>query len=123
MVNDELVGMWAQGLGFAQDHPIVREMAAEIEAYRAAAHITPKPQDAEAVGIKPLVWEAFGPNTRAYTLVVDYTIERGEKHVRLYRNVMVPMGEFDTADEAKAAAQADYAARIRSALSLPGRTE
>lgn len=33
----ELVGAWAQGIGFAADHPTVQRMARELDWYRAGA--------------------------------------------------------------------------------------
>lgn len=48
---------------------------------------------------------------------LEYTIERGEQHWRLYLNRGYSyLGAFDSADEAKAAAQADFDQRITATL-------
>ncbi len=84
---------------------------------------------AEQVRVKPLVWE----HLRETTAIADTAL--GQFHVYKtalgygvrFNKVWIPMVEssniWDTIDEAKAAAQADYERRIRAALEPDERAE
>lgn len=86
--------------------------------YRAA------PPAAEAV-VKPLEWKTAAPNCEeAESSIGEYSIERDpdEQMTVFPWSTWGPddmVGHFDTLEAAKAAAQADYDARIRSALVAP----
>ncbi|XHB99383.1 hypothetical protein ABWH97_00085 [Nitratireductor sp. ac15] len=80
-------------------------------------HVAPK---AEAVTVKPLEWEKLDEvSYRATAIGLRYYVylnsDDGLWH--MYSEGYQPVnGEFTTSEEAKAAAQADYAARILSAI-------
>lgn len=74
---------------------------------------TPPPQ-AQMVGVKPLVWEEdFGFWKAQTNIIACYSIwGTGDRW-----ECSLLDGQFKTADDAKAAAQRDWDARIRAALS------
>jgi len=72
----------------------------------------------EAPGVRPLEWRTVGDNWQADTSIGWYVARQGDEPdfaVDLFLSAH-PMRSFATLDEAKAAAQADYERRIRSAL-------
>jgi len=74
---------------------------------------------APAVSIKPLVWSWEPPFSVARVLGGHYAVEKWEEpegHVDLIGTFIVKRDGFKTIEAAKAAAQDDYEARIRSAL-------
>lgn len=72
------------------------------------------------VRVKPLEWDNNGvPHTKAVSAVGLYTINVTSGHrYQLNRNYTTPGSFFDTIEQAKAAAQADYERRILSTLDL-----
>lgn len=103
-------------------------------AYEAAINAAPTAPPAPAspaqpetggVRVKPLEWRSVGPNFVAETPVGEWTVEYydddGGGWVAIY-NDAGDVGEHATEAEAKAAAQADYEQRIRSALTDGGST-
>jgi hypothetical protein len=91
----------------------ITKLRAELAACRAERE--------KAVAVKPLVWGATrsGYVWVALAAVGRYFIE--ERHSDFRWNVENWPGQWtsNTLDEAKSAAQADYEARIRAALSQP----
>lgn len=89
----------------------------ELEAERDA--LAARVKALEAATVKPLVWEGdnWKSRIRAKTSIGDYVLwwgYGGEKHSLRYRDEALT--EYTTLEAAKAAAQADYDARILSAL-------
>lgn len=84
-------------------------------------------REAEAVQVKPLEWthlpDAFPPMWITKTAIGSYHIEEAagsdSPSFDLFNPMAGPMGNYEGLDEAKAAAQADYEHRIRSALVAP----
>jgi hypothetical protein len=72
--------------------------------------------------VKPLVWEAQRIDKTFWIGVAPLSGEYRVKHIEddweLVRGI-INIGAYPTCDEAKAAAQADYTARILSALAPP----
>lgn len=97
----------------------VTSMARELLSRRAANSTGAR------VEVKALEWEPrLGGFISRMNDPLEYTIEKGAKHWRLYvSRGYVSLGAFDSADEAKAAAQADFNARILSSISLSGEDE
>lgn len=93
--------------------------AAAIRAYVAAV--------GEPVAVKPMGWDESEWPRQAQTVIGWYSIHSGRPDGRYrlrypsFGHVVGPKGDaiFTTIDDAKAAAQADYEARIRSALAAP----
>lgn len=82
------------------------------------AGLLPSPADAGEPGIKALEWERRTERfwkADPFRHVMHYGIEAHQSEFSWYLGLAF-MGRVDTFDEAKAAAQADFEARIRSAL-------
>lgn len=96
----------------AFDPVTVKAMATlALQALEAHAH--------GGVTVKPLVWSdwALGGVIARMNDPLEYSIEKGVQHYRVYLDRgRIYLGAFDSAEEAKAAAQADYEARILSTL-------
>lgn len=95
-----------------------------------ATPMIPTSAGLEAVKIKPLLWDhiadaRFIGGYRPHQLIADiYTIKRRFDVYYLDDGHFTFMNcEFDTVEAAQAAAQADFEARIRSALIPPSRAE
>lgn len=94
--------------------------AEAIEAALSAA----EPQPAPSVAVKALEWKQRGEHLDTFdasvfglNYVVTQTVENGDWHFWLERGVKaLTQTKHSSAEKAKAAAQADYEARIRSAL-------
>lgn len=104
--------------GRLDDHPTVKSAVAAINAYR---------QRTEGGVVKALEWRDHSYHDEevwvAWTPWEDYRIKREIKeefsHPYVLRPFIGGISNYVSIDEAKAAAQADYEARIRSAL-IPG---
>ena len=72
------------------------------------------------MNVKPLVWEWIGPDWRALDPWAEsYTITMEDDGYLLIHDCLISHDVFATLDLAQAAAQADYEARIMSALLPP----
>ena len=100
---------------------------AEIELYRgewscsrdAIAYMPAAPAHPVAVKVKPLVWEYHPSGTIAAPPTGQaYIIDTRTKGIAYFVKGVYPSPQFDTVDDAKAAAQADYEARILAALDV-----
>lgn len=93
----------------ACDPDTIRSMIDELLAYRSS--------DKGEV-VKPLEWGEWSQGGFIANMngLLEYSIARGQVHWRVYVGKHHYLGAFDTLEEAKAAAQADYETRIRSAL-------
>ena len=107
--------------------PMVRYIRADLAAAKDARIADLERQLAEAREVKPLEWDGIGGDyaARASTGFAGVTY-RADKTWDIFCLVFsVPgmelgvLGKFSTLESAKAAAQADYAARILSALKEP----
>lgn len=86
-------------------------------------HVSQARESADGVKVKPLVWEAISDTSfRAKALMFgNVRVETYGSHWVInwsapgYCDTLIA-GEFDTPEAAKAAAQADYEARIKAAL-------
>ena len=95
--------------GVANPAQVAREAMSAITALRAKAEVK----------VKPLVWRMeYGYTGRAETSIGVYLIERFPGQGQPYRliNAFDGKSSHSTLEAAKAAAQADYDARIRAAL-------
>lgn len=86
-------------------------------------YASPPAPTSEGVAIKPLEWVSEPPYLVARVSNGHYAIEKWDGHNRfdLIGSFITIRGAFTAREDAKAAAQSDYEARIRSAL-LPAPT-
>ena len=116
---------WHDGIS-ADYHPYSKdELVAEIAA---AIRALPLPPAAPAVRVKPLVWMFYHANPETGFLphetaegfggsyLIEYRRGQGGGQYDFWMPERVAGKHFDTLEAAKAAAQADYEARILSAL-------
>ncbi len=92
----------------------VRQQIIEAAAHLAAA---PDPASVDAVAVKALEWVGLSESCIAHTPFGIYKVAQAGETVNMFiARSELPKSFHATIDEAKAAAQADYEARILSAL-------
>lgn len=107
------------------DDPEVRAACAGIQIELRALPAAPAPQKGEVVKVKPLVWSPYGPHgvsakpkLTGWQYSIFPSLERhGEFAMQLSGDRKYSY--FPAIDAAKAAAQADYEARVLATLDLP----
>jgi len=116
--EDTIAELREQGIDPDASVKLVDEMAAAVTAARSTRPTAPKPAE---VRVKGLEWSWEPPYSVVRAMGGHYAVERweddaGSPHFDLIGPFVTKRDGFSSADDAKAAAQADYERRILSAL-------
>lgn len=87
------------------------DVLCDLNAWNRRADLVPAP----SVTVKPLEWEDHEGQSYAIGAGAEYLVELSHNGSWYYEDVA---GPFDSLDAAKAAAQADYEARIMAAIQI-----